>query len=61
MFQNEETISQKYNDSTLSRRDYRFIFPEFLPDPKPEWRNSLAEKLTRRDMLNRRENVEIPG
>lgn len=58
--ENEETISQKYNDSTLSRRDYRFIFPEFLPDPKPEWRNSLAEKLTRRDMLNRRENVEIP-
>jgi len=57
----EETISpQQSDDSVLSRRDYRFIFPEFLPDPNPEWRNSLAEKLARRDMLNRRENVEIP-
>jgi len=44
----------------LSRRDYRFIFPEFLPDPKVEWRNSVREKLERKDMLDRREAIEIP-
>lgn len=50
----------KYDSHEISRRDYRFIFPEFLPDPKPEWRNALAEKLVRQDMLNRRDQIEIP-
>lgn len=35
-------------------RDYRLIYPEFLPDPKIEWRNPVKEKLERMDMLNRR-------
>ena len=45
----------------LSRRDYRFIFPEFLPDPNPSFRNEIRERLERKDMLNRRDQVEIPG
>ena len=45
----------------VSRRDYRFIFPEFLPDPDPNFRNSVAERLQRQDMIARREVVEIPG
>ena len=45
----------------LSRRDYRYIFPEFLPDPNPEFRNALAERLQRKDLLARRSHVEIPG
>jgi large subunit ribosomal protein L19 len=56
----ESNTNPKTDEQEISRRDYRFIFPEFLPDPKPEWRNSLAEKLVRRDMLNRRDHVEIP-
>lgn len=40
--------------------NFRHIYPEFLPDPKPEWRNSLREKLERLDMLNRRTCVDIP-
>jgi large subunit ribosomal protein L19 len=44
----------------LSRRDYRFIFPEFLPDPNPSFRNEIRERLERKDMLNRRDQVEIP-
>merc|ERR1719500_1857857 len=44
----------------VSRRDYRFIFPEFLPDPDPNFRNSVAERLQRQDMIARREVVEIP-
>lgn len=34
--------------------EYRYIYPEFLPDPKLEFRNSIREKLERLDMLNRR-------
>ncbi|XP_042864706.1 39S ribosomal protein L19, mitochondrial-like [Penaeus japonicus] len=40
--------------------DFRVVFPDFLPDPKPEFRNKLREKLERRDMLNRRNIMEIP-
>lgn len=39
---------------------YRFLYPEFLPDPKVEWRNSVREKLERIDMVNRRMQIEIP-
>lgn len=38
----------------------RFIYPEFLPDPKIEWRNSLREKLERMDMIQRRKHIDIP-
>lgn len=39
---------------------YRFIYPEFLPDPKVEWRNTVREKLERLDMIDRRAQIEIP-
>ena len=45
---------------TLRRRNFRFMFPEFLPDPDPLFRNSLRETLERSDMLKRRDVVEIP-
>lgn len=35
-------------------RDYRLQYPEFLPDPKIEWRNPVREKLERMDMMQRR-------
>ncbi|KAL0819097.1 hypothetical protein ABMA28_008363 [Loxostege sticticalis] len=38
----------------------RHIYPEFLPDPNPDWRNSLREKLERADMLKRRSQIDIP-
>ncbi|XP_067614615.1 large ribosomal subunit protein bL19m [Eurosta solidaginis] len=40
--------------------NYRFIYPEFLPDPKVEWRNTVREKLERMDMLDRRTKIDIP-
>ncbi|VVC95084.1 unnamed protein product [Leptidea sinapis] len=40
--------------------EYRHIYPEFLPDPNPKWRNSLREKLERADMLKRRAKIDIP-
>merc|ERR1719150_3365811 len=51
---------QNSTEKKLSRRDYRFIFPEFLPDPNPSFRNALAERLQRKDLLSRRNQVEIP-
>ncbi|KAF7993473.1 hypothetical protein HCN44_010068 [Aphidius gifuensis] len=39
---------------------YRHIYPEFLPDPKQEFRNKLREKLERTDMMARRSVIDIP-
>ncbi|XP_012062929.1 PREDICTED: 39S ribosomal protein L19, mitochondrial-like [Atta cephalotes] len=52
----EQNIEQK---KVISDR-YRFIYPEFLPDPDPKYRNSLREKLERMDMMARRIHVAIP-
>jgi large subunit ribosomal protein L19 len=40
--------------------DLRRIYPEFLPDPKTEFRNPLREKLERSDMIARRSVIDIP-
>lgn len=40
--------------------EYRHVYPEFLPDPNPKWRNSLREKLERADMLKRRSQIDLP-
>nr|SVE73863.1 EOG090X0F2L [Daphnia atkinsoni] len=40
--------------------EFRFMYPEFLPDPTMEYRNRLKEKLERMDMLQRRSVIEIP-
>lgn len=53
-------LGTRPDQRSLTRRDYRFIFPEFLPDPNMKFRNTLREKLERKDMLARREKVEIP-
>lgn len=39
---------------------FRYVYPEFLPDPKLDWRNRIREKLERIDMLKRRSNIDIP-
>lgn len=49
--------SKSLQHTSLERR---FIYPEFLPDPKMEWRNPIREKLERMDMLKRRANIDIP-
>ncbi|XP_030749827.1 39S ribosomal protein L19, mitochondrial [Sitophilus oryzae] len=40
--------------------EYRHVYPEFLPDPKIDFRNVLREKLERLDMVARRTQVDIP-
>lgn len=40
--------------------NYRLVYPEFLPDPNPLYRNNIREKLERMDMLNRRSVLSIP-
>lgn len=44
------------SNSTNSRipANVRQIYPEFLPAPRLEWRNTIREKIERTDMLNRR-------
>ena len=52
-----DTVEQS---NRIRRRNYRFMFPEFLPDPDPLYRNPVRERLERTDMLKRRQVVEIP-
>ena len=47
-------------NTALKRREYRFAYPEFLPDPEPKFRNATREMLERQDMLQRRENTSLP-
>nr|CAH0102928.1 unnamed protein product [Daphnia galeata] len=62
----EKSVSnQKNSDESgttvvVAPPEFRFMYPEFLPDPKMERRNKLKEKLERMDMLQRRSVIEIP-
>lgn len=40
--------------------NYRFVYPEFLPNPIQQMRNSIREKIERKDMLARRTILDIP-
>ncbi|XP_037079989.1 39S ribosomal protein L19, mitochondrial-like [Pollicipes pollicipes] len=55
----EEALATKEKE-TFSLPDYRFIYPEFLPNPDLTLRHRLAERLERVDMLRRRSRMEIP-
>ncbi|XP_011684487.1 PREDICTED: 39S ribosomal protein L19, mitochondrial isoform X1 [Wasmannia auropunctata] len=60
----QESQNNKLPEQSEKKREipdkYRFIFPEFLPDPDHTLRNSLREKLERMDMLARRTHITIP-
>ncbi|XP_005190932.1 large ribosomal subunit protein bL19m [Musca domestica] len=55
----KEQYSNKQT-TNVAPTTYRFIYPEFLPDPKVEWRNPIREKLERLDMIDRRSQIDIP-
>lgn len=57
---NQNSTGASGNTVVVAPPEFRFIYPEFLPDPKPEYRNKLKEKLERIDMLQRRSVIEIP-
>lgn len=52
--------SQKFEKLKHNVSAYRHVYPEFLPDPKAEFRNRVREKLERNDMIARRMQVDIP-
>ncbi|XP_011055047.1 PREDICTED: 39S ribosomal protein L19, mitochondrial [Acromyrmex echinatior] len=58
--QNNKISKQNIKQKKAISDRYRFIYPEFLPDPDPKYRNSLREKLERMDMMARRTHVAIP-
>lgn len=45
---------------TFIPSEFRFQYQEFLPDSRHKYRNSLREKLERKDMLDRRTQIHIP-
>lgn len=54
----ERKPSNPVKNVTLT--EYRHIYPEFLPDPTFEFRNTIREKLERLDMVSRRQHIDIP-
>lgn len=55
-----KVLAEKAARKPVAPPSYRFIYPEFLPDPKVEFRNAVRERLERMDMLNRRKHIDIP-
>lgn len=57
-------LRKSFKDSILppNWQEMRFKYPEFLPsiEQQQKYRNTLREKLERRDMLNRRSVIDIP-
>ena len=43
-----------------SIRDFKYVYPDFLPDPVYYFRDKLREKLERQDMIERRKRIDIP-
>ncbi|KAJ8952631.1 hypothetical protein NQ314_007490 [Rhamnusium bicolor] len=56
----ESVTNRKTENLKRDILQYRHIYPEFLPDPKFEFRNIIREKLERNDMIARRTQIDIP-
>ncbi|KFM78856.1 39S ribosomal protein L19, mitochondrial, partial [Stegodyphus mimosarum] len=54
----EDSKEAKKSFSELA--EYRYVYPEFLPDPAFQHRHKIREKLERQDMLKRRRVMDIP-
>ena len=60
LVESNETTADNDNDNKFSLTNYRFLYPEFVPDPNLEFRNLIREKLERYDMIARRMVIDIP-
>ncbi|GLG96212.1 39S ribosomal protein L19, mitochondrial [Gryllus bimaculatus] len=56
----QEQFNEELERKSVTPVDYRFTYPEFLPDPAFARRNTIREKLERMDMLKRRSQIDIP-
>jgi len=55
-----EENDRKNDDNLTAPRDYKFVYPEFMPNPDIMKRDRLCERLERRDMIRRRAVIDIP-
>jgi len=55
-----EKDKENRDDNVSAPRDYKYVYPEFLPNPDIVKRDRLSEKLERRDMIRRRTVIDIP-
>jgi len=56
----EEPRARPKPKYTEAERDYKFIYPDFLPNPVYYFRDKIRERLERFDMINRRKQINIP-
>lgn len=40
--------------------DFKYMYPDFLPNSIPYLRDRILEKLERKDMFRRRQQIDIP-
>lgn len=57
--QQQDVIGDDEEDMEVLR-DYKFVSPEYLPNPEWDMRDRLLEKMEREDMYRRRESIHIP-
>lgn len=55
-----EQEQQEVVKYSQANRDYKFIYPDFLPNPVYYFRDKLRERLEREDMIARRKQITIP-
>jgi len=55
-----EEGEKKEEENLTAPRDYKYVYPEFLPNTNAKMRDRLSERLERRDMIRRRAVIDIP-
>lgn len=56
----KQTKDGQKGRKSIAPLNFRFIYPEFLPNPDIKRRNYIREKLERLDMMSRRERIDLP-
>ncbi|XP_041369131.1 39S ribosomal protein L19, mitochondrial-like [Gigantopelta aegis] len=57
----QEVQQQQWDREALNvPRDFRYVYPDFLPNPEPKHRDRICELLEREDMYRRRAVIDLP-
>ena len=56
----QEVQEQRWDESVNVPRDFRYVYPDFLPNPEMKHRDRICELLEREDMYRRRSVVDFP-
>ncbi|CAF1220323.1 unnamed protein product [Adineta steineri] len=55
-----QVTDEKNQNVRTTPHDFKYVYPDFLPNPIPFLRDRILEKLERKDMFRRRQQIDIP-